>query len=408
MTTERENAVLLDVRPDKRLIWQHGKSVRNLVVTINAKSGVQEDSASRPRNLAFVVDVSSASWDANRSLAVPALRAVLEALGPDDRVSLVTFGSEARVALKSVPVTDEGRKSLEAALIILGPEQGCNAVDAWLAGALCVAENMKDRPDALNQVLLFSNWKAVPVGGYIDKVRRHLDFLEGRGLSTAAIALERDSPLAILSTLGGQLDEWSSHSGDPLRLKNYLMTRYLGTGVPLAEDLVLTVTASEGSGIMFLDELATGQRSQSISREFPSLKAANPITMVVQSMFPEGKPGEQALVSCALSWRSTAFEGQRSNSSVDVAFEFAPGSKNTPEKPDHGVAVAVAGAWKAAILSGVHDLNAEREIDRAEEFIREQTIHFERYCRASDIEPRALKDLMQALTDIHRPWRRRE
>ena len=80
----------------------------------------------RPVSVIFTVDVSGSMGGFNLQVAQTLMREVLGALGPDDRVGVVTYGNEARTLLPPVGLDD--------------PRLVLNAIDSLAAGGSTFAE----------------------------------------------------------------------------------------------------------------------------------------------------------------------------------------------------------------------------------------------------------------------------
>lgn len=107
-----------------------------------------------PANLTFVVDVSgSMSRESRLELVKGALQMLLDGLRPDDTVSLVVYGSNARVVLE--PTAASERDRILGAIYSLQPEGSTN-VEAGLRLGYQMA-NSAYRSGAINRVILASD-----------------------------------------------------------------------------------------------------------------------------------------------------------------------------------------------------------------------------------------------------------
>lgn len=105
-------------------------------------------------NLSLVLDVSGSMSGPPLVQACQSLGALVSAMDPSDRVSLVTYGDQARVVLESCPVS-QAREVLPG-LIAQIRADGCTALHAgWLAGAAQVAPFVGQY--AISRVILLSD-----------------------------------------------------------------------------------------------------------------------------------------------------------------------------------------------------------------------------------------------------------
>ena len=104
-----------------------------------------------PANLVFLVDVSGSMQPRDRlPLVQRSLRFLVDRLGPEDRVSIVTYAGGVRTALE--PTSGRERQRIRSAIGKLGPG-GSTAGAAGLRRAYELAEENFD-PDAVNRVIL--------------------------------------------------------------------------------------------------------------------------------------------------------------------------------------------------------------------------------------------------------------
>lgn len=127
-----------------------GERYRLLRFAIQAR---EVDVADRkPAALTFVVDVSGSMAQENRlGLVQAALGLLLDELRPDDRVALVTYGSQARVVVR--PTAD--KEALRTAIDALRPEGSTNAEEGLVFGYRVASSAL--RPGAINRVVLASD-----------------------------------------------------------------------------------------------------------------------------------------------------------------------------------------------------------------------------------------------------------
>ncbi|HZG84584.1 vWA domain-containing protein [Paenibacillus sp.] len=137
--------------------------------------GKEIEAADRPpANLTFVIDVSGSMDRDNRlGLVKQSLHLLVDSLEPSDQVAIVTYGSDARVALE--PTSLEDKSAIEAAIDALAPSGSTNAEEGLSLGYQ-VAERQWSR-DAINRVILCSDGVAnvgeTSAEGILDTIREY-------------------------------------------------------------------------------------------------------------------------------------------------------------------------------------------------------------------------------------------
>lgn len=112
------------------------------------------DSERLPASLTFVIDISGSMSMENRlELVKRSLQLLVDRLRPTDTVSIIVFGSDARVLLN--PTSGEDRATILNAIYSLQPEGATNA-EAGLQLGYEIA-NLAYRADGINRVILCSD-----------------------------------------------------------------------------------------------------------------------------------------------------------------------------------------------------------------------------------------------------------
>ncbi|MGM7681238.1 vWA domain-containing protein [Cytobacillus sp. Hm23] len=108
----------------------------------------------KPAHLTFVIDVSGSMEQEGRlELVKKSLHLLLSQLKPEDKVSIVTYGSHARVVLR--PSSLDNITDIERAINELGPEGSTNVEDGLKMAYEMARENF--HPGAVNRVILCSD-----------------------------------------------------------------------------------------------------------------------------------------------------------------------------------------------------------------------------------------------------------
>ncbi len=110
--------------------------------------------ARKPASLTFVIDVSgSMDWENRLYLVKQSLQMLVDRLRPDDTVSIVVYGSDARVVL--FPTSGENRNAILNAIYSLQTEGATNAEAGLRLGYQMAWQAF--RPEVINRVILCSD-----------------------------------------------------------------------------------------------------------------------------------------------------------------------------------------------------------------------------------------------------------
>ena len=148
------------------------------------------------------------------------MASVAEALGPSDRLTLVTFGTQARLLLDARAMDDDGRQDAADAIQRLRSGGKTALFDGWLLAGEHIAIAMDAAPRASHRIVLLSDGRANQ--GLTDPtdLARHAGELLSRGIVTSAVGIGDGYDEALLGAMaeagGGRLHdaEHASEIGD--------------------------------------------------------------------------------------------------------------------------------------------------------------------------------------------------
>lgn len=140
--------------------------------------------------LTFVIDVSgSMDMDNRLGLVKQSLEMLVEQLHRDDTVSIVVYGSEARVVLEPTRGSDSGR--ILNAIYSLRPEGATNAEAGIRLGYGMAMEAYK--PDGINRVILCSDGVANVGETGPDAILQEIDHYVAEGITLTTIGFGMDN-----------------------------------------------------------------------------------------------------------------------------------------------------------------------------------------------------------------------
>lgn len=140
----------LDVRMDAtRVPWLDANT---RVLRVGVQSAVVDDAQRPPANLTFVIDVSGSMADQLPAVQ-EALNALTGSLRPNDTITIVTYGTDARTVLQRTPVAEANR--IRGAIADLNIDGSTNAEEGLRLGYEEATRNFRD--GELNRVVLLSD-----------------------------------------------------------------------------------------------------------------------------------------------------------------------------------------------------------------------------------------------------------
>lgn len=188
--------VALDVAAANRFVT--AGTDNEVLARITVRSESVEDQARFSANLALVIDTSASMRGDAINHARDAALAMVDALKPGDRLSVITFHSRAEVLVPSTEITQDTKEQFRKAIGTMEAVGTTALTDGLAQGLAQVAPHM--RQDAINRVVLLSD--GVPNNE--STVRSLATQAASQGIGIAALGLGIDYHEALLAELASR------------------------------------------------------------------------------------------------------------------------------------------------------------------------------------------------------------
>lgn len=187
----------------------------DVLVRVQAPPQPATQQARTPLNLALVIDRSGSMSGAPLEAAKDCARFIVDRLGPEDHVSLVTYDGEAEVRVPTQRVTNKATLHVAIAGITSGGSTDLHA--GWLKGAEQAAKQAGGR--AISRVLLLSDGCANHGLTDVDAIAQQCADLAATGVSTSTYGLGQgfNETLMIGMAKAGQGRSYYGESAEDLR-----------------------------------------------------------------------------------------------------------------------------------------------------------------------------------------------
>ncbi|MBN9306775.1 VWA domain-containing protein [Devosia sp. 67-54] len=161
---------------------------RTQLLEIGIKGYVPPPAARQPENLTFLIDTSGSMDEPNKlPLLKRAFGLLVDTLGPDDTVSIVTYAGSAGIALKPTRASDRG--AILGAIDALSPEGATNGADGI---ALAYEVNAGARADGtVNRVILATDGDFNVGIDQPDQLKAYIKTQRDRGISLSVLGFGR-------------------------------------------------------------------------------------------------------------------------------------------------------------------------------------------------------------------------
>lgn len=393
---------------DRRLAWARGGSVRYLVVEVKTSEPDPSRRIEPPKslNLALVIDVSGSMGGRKLPAAKSAVSGVIDGLGIDDRLNVVSFASDTVVNLSDTRMDDEGREQANAIIRRLASCGQTNLSSGWLKGAECIAERMENTPggQVLNRLVVLSDGQAnLGITAPLE-LQCHAARLRTLGIMTSAVGIGDDYDATLLQLLaehgGGRMHD-AEHVEE---IGEVLLGELRDSRAAAVDNLTIKMMAPINVRCTPLGGLPVEHDGETSCVVLGSIPPRTVRKVVFKVQCPAGKTDEEIPFTLIANGQVPGREGPESLGPFTMSLAFAEGSRNTDQPRDINIATDVSVAWHAHVVRVVARMNRSRERREARAYLDRELNWFERYCRdIPDAEP-LISELARMQRHIDRDW----
>lgn len=400
----------LTCQADRELVWQHGDSIRYLVISLEAdKPAAASQIPERPaHNIAFVIDASSSIGHSGLTHAGEIVRRMVDLLDERDRVSLVSFNSTVDTHLEQISIDKKGLILLENAFKRIEPGKGSSLTDGWLKGAELVALGMAERPGdsgTINRVFVLSDGRSAEAVASVEQLSVRARELERRELPTTCFSVGMQAQIGPLLALDDRGGSWLAVADDARALADQAAAAYLELSAPLTRSLRLVIKHPAKLDVAFVNAVGVQTHARHTEVLLNDLKPGGLVLTVARLRFPRGKPKREIGLTVTARWQTLGSDQELESGPNKITFCYARGRDNTGQEREIETSRIVASAWVNQISQNVMRLNQEGRIAEAAQRMKTELRYLDRYCRRLDGGDAILSQLHRALEVVHKPWR---
>ena len=316
-------ALRLTAQLDHRYLSEQGGEAYLQIDLI--ASGEQSDRRRVPVNAVLILDRSGSMQGPKMERAKDAARALVAALGADDRLSVVEFSGAAHVALPSTAMTADAKDAALAAIEGLFAGGGTNMSSAFdVASAQLAAGHARGRVD---KVFLASDGQANE--GFFDRstlMRIAARDFKDATLSTFGLGDDYDEDFlnALAAGSGGR----ARYIASPEVLPGAFRDELSRAASVVARNVRVRVSGVAGAGV----ERVLGYEVSDGWVRLPDFAAGEERRVLVKLSLPAGK-GETDLAAVQLSFEDAQGEARRASASASATFTNESARLEEPAGP---------------------------------------------------------------------------
>ncbi len=307
----RAGALRMTAQLDRRYLPESGGGEAYLQIDLAADA---DPGARRrvPVNAVLILDRSGSMSGAKMDRARDAARALVQALGPEDRLAIVEFSSDARVALASTPLNETARRFAFAAIDSIEPMGGTN----MSAGFDLAAHQLRSGHLAVrvDKIFLASDGQANE--GISDRAGL-LRLAQGdfAGATVSTFGMGDDYDENFMTALAAQAGGRARYIDSPEILPGAFRDELSRASSMVARNVRVQVNAIAGASV----ERVLGYETESGWVRLPDFAAGEERRVLVKLSVPPGR-GLTDLAAVELRFDDAAGGGKSSQASAQATF----------------------------------------------------------------------------------------
>lgn len=396
----------LEAKFDCDLIKTEGDSVRHLLIDVKAKKIGSTKVKRANLNIALVIDVSTSMRGSRLANAKIAASKLIESLGDDDFLSIVSFGNDVVTHISGRCMNKENKK--QAIKLVFGLEHRIytNLSGGWLAGASSVAATMEDEGETHGHVILLSDGYANV--GILDPdiMLQHSEQLRLRGVCTSTVGIGDDYSSVLLRRLadygGGRLHD-AEHAEE---IASVLLGELEEMRSSVIDDVNVEVAVPAGVRVRNLSCFPEIEKDGKRTFNLGSIGDGGSKRILLRVFAPKGVEGDELSFKC----EATAVS---SNRSVDISGEdraylyYASGRKYKNKVLNNQVAFPISQIWQAQVVSQAAEINRNGNFKMLAMYLEKELAHFVVYTRNLPEADYLVQELSLLLENREKQWEER-
>ena len=291
----------LTLRSDRSLIRSSARSVRYVLLTVNAPVSSGPRTTRTPVDIAFVIDRSGSMQGDKLRLAREAVVRGIQMLGPEDRFAVIAYDDEVRVVSALCNTTKDERELAVERVQELHEGGSTNLSGGWLTGCMQLAD--ASAPREIRKCLMMSDGQANVGITDVEELAKHAAELRERGIATSTFGIgagfDEDLMTGMARAGGGQpyFIRTADQTVD-------LLTSELGETLDVVvRDVVVCLSAPEGASLELLSDfdLRAGTTGQEI--RVGHLVSGQSVSLLVRVECPTGAIGRTLALAASIASR---------------------------------------------------------------------------------------------------------
>ncbi|MDF1565379.1 MAG: VWA domain-containing protein [Deltaproteobacteria bacterium] len=329
--------------------------------------------AAPPLDLALVIDRSGSMAGPKLKAAKDAARSLIDRARPDDRVTLIAYGSTVTMLARGVPGTRSGKAELLAAVDRIEDFGG-----TFISGALEAAGRalQSGHPGRVKRLILLSDGEANEGVTSRRGLTRLAERLSGQGITISSVGFgvdfDEDTMLALADASGGRY----AYVRGPADLSGVLGQELLDAGQTVAREILLRLRPRDGTTLETLYGYPSTRQDGEVWVRLRDLESEGHARVVATLRAPTGIPGGVPVVELTLQYQiadpatAARYAGGMATTAFTLGHTVVDDAELVERGRDREVLAAGARAYAAEALDQAARAYAEGRQREAQRVLR--------------------------------------
>jgi len=329
-------------------------------------AGEPERARRRPGlNIALVIDRSGSMGGGRLAAAATAAQGIAEALGPRDRLSLVSFDHMVERHFAALAMDEGGQALARREIASLSPRGTTDLGAGWHEGARCAALAIAEETHRSGHVIVLSDGHANR--GVMDpgELARHAGELAQRGVKTSTVGIGNGySPLQLDAL--AEAGQGRLHDADtPDDIIDVVLGELGELRGIVAESLEFTLEHPSILRAQVLTRAQVEQDEQSVTVPMGTLRGGRTRTIALMFDVPALPAGTQLDFSAALRWRDVLTGDEQRQRVTLLSLSIVDPLWAEASSRNLEVVRTISDLWEASLAYQAASVNERGDLQRA-------------------------------------------
>lgn len=397
---------------DQTMVPASKPAERGLMLEITATEAANlngDKKQNKPLNLALVLDASGSMCKERLTAAKEAATGLCMQLGPQDRLSVISFASDVRVHISGLVQDEHGRRQAIAEINAIKCGGSTNLSAGWIEGTDQVAKVMDCTEMDTGHVVILSDGYANEGITDTGLLSEYSQKLAERGVTTSAVGIGNDYSPRQLDALA-EAGKGRLHDAEtPEEIVEVVLGELWDVRQTICKEVEVELRHGENCGLEVITSTPHEQKGNLLVCNLQTLRSGSKRNLFLLVNTTAVEAGYRHDIQYRVKWVDVVTGVQYKTDWYSTSLEVVdPSFYNAHKKErDYVVAEKFAWRWVTGIAYEAMRLNESSNFDAANALIDFNYIRVSTFVEGLSNKKKLLSTLKQTQKKVIRPWKGR-